>query len=69
MNQVNKIICYTSAQANWWKKRIDPKKAIFIPYVIEEREKLLSTVEKDYIFSGGASSRDYATLVRVTKKS
>lgn len=68
MNQVNKIICYTSAQANWWKKRIDPKKAIFIPYVIEEREKLLSTVEKDYIFSGGASSRDYATLVRVTKK-
>jgi glycosyltransferase involved in cell wall biosynthesis len=68
MREVSKIICYTSAQANWWKSKLGSNKASFIPYAIEEREDMQGTDEKDYIFSGGASSRDYATLIKVAKK-
>jgi glycosyltransferase involved in cell wall biosynthesis len=68
MRWVSKIICYTSAQANWWKSRLGSNKAVFIPYAIEERVDMQGTDEKEYIFSGGASSRDYATLIKAAKK-
>jgi len=67
MHRISKIICYTSAQANWWNKKLGSNKAVFIPFAISERPNMLATGEKDYIFSGGASSRDYATLVRAAK--
>ena len=67
MRRASKIICYTSAQANWWKKKLGSNKAVFIPYAIEDRGNMCATGEKDYIFSGGGSSRDYATLVRAAK--
>ena len=69
MHNVNKIICYTTTQANWWKKRIGSNKSVFIPYSISDRAKGLAIKEDDYVFSGGASSRDYATLVRAVSGS
>ena len=69
MHNVHKIICYTTTQANWWKKRIGSNKSVFIPYAISDKAKGLATKEKDYVFSGGASSRDYATLVRAVSGS
>jgi len=64
MHHVSKIICFTTAQDTWWKKRLESNKSVFIPYAISDRAKGLETKEKDYVVSGGGSSRDYATLVR-----
>ena len=67
MARVSKIICFTNLQANWWNKQLGSNKAVFIPYAILDEKNVVSTRQKNYIFSGGGSSRDYATLVRAAR--
>lgn len=64
VSRASKIICFTTKQADWWNNQLGFNKAIFVPYAIIGKKNSISTIEKDYIFSGGGSSRDYATLVR-----
>ena len=67
MNSANRIICYTTTQKKWWNKQLSLKKANFIPLVVDNSEITPSSIEKDYIFSAGRISRDYATLIEATK--
>ena len=69
MRSTSKIVCFTNAQRNWWNSQLGSKKAVFIPIGITDYKRIaLGNVEKDYIFSGGMSSRDYATLVAAAEK-
>ena len=69
LRSTSKILCFTTAQRDWWNSQLGFKKAVFIPIGMPHDARIyLRGVEKDYIFSGGMSSRDYPTFVSAAEK-
>ena len=66
MSSATRIICFTNAQKNQWNKKL-PNKARFISLGVNVEKFVPATSEKDYVFSAGRQSRDYATLIRASR--
>jgi glycosyltransferase involved in cell wall biosynthesis len=81
VRSINAIICYTSAQKNWWARNIGYTKATFIPLgwgiadvryphdsVLNASLNAAQIDDNGYIFSGGYTARDYQTLLRAVSE-
>lgn len=83
VKSMDAIICFTTAQREWWVRNVGYSKAVFIhcgygfadlrgpPDSIEFAlmiEKYSKAEEGNYIFSGGYIARDYPTLLRAASE-
>ena len=63
---INAIICFTTAQKDWWTRSVGYPRAVFIHLGHLGHAYAFEAEDGDYIFSGGRIARDYQTLLRAT---
>ena len=66
VRSISRIICFTTAQQDWWLKELHFSKATFVQLGIDYDyvELHRSSSIEDYIFTAGRISRDFKTLIK-----